>query len=280
MTMNPFEQSTQQLLRFLTSHAELEVIDYIRQEIQHDAPDSVPTAEELLTFFRSPDTPTELDTYQQMLVTDKLLEYAEISLRTLCDLIRYQQLKELGVVHSAKEFIQLMKNRYPDDQWQEILGACDSTVFLGCTDMLSAEYFSDRIGTASVEVEGTMRELNTMHMTEIELNEQIESLLTEPDSQPLSRQTGMAYRREMKVRKNDRLRRIVTRSYVPHAGYIDYGFDGDTLLHSGKYIKYPKNSNCQRWIKRETSRRFRNCKELPPKGNYYRRLFDYWWTMY
>lgn len=65
MTMNPFEQSTQQLLRFLTSHAEWEVIDYIRQEIQHDAPDSVPTAEELLTFFRSPDVPTELGTYQQ-----------------------------------------------------------------------------------------------------------------------------------------------------------------------------------------------------------------------
>ena len=48
MTMNPFEQSTQQLLRFLTSHAEWEVIDYIRQEIQHDAPESVPTADELL----------------------------------------------------------------------------------------------------------------------------------------------------------------------------------------------------------------------------------------
>ena len=31
--------------------------------------------------------------------------------------------------------------------------------------MLTAEYFSDRIGTASVEVEGTMRELNTMHIT-------------------------------------------------------------------------------------------------------------------
>ena len=60
-----------------------------------------------------PDAPTELDTYQQMLVTDKLLEYAEISLRTLCDLIRYQQLKELGVVHSAKEFIQLF---HPDEQ--------------------------------------------------------------------------------------------------------------------------------------------------------------------
>ena len=52
-------------------------------------------------------------TYQQMLATDRLLEYAEISLRTLCDLIRYQQLKELGIVHSAKEFIQLF---HPNEQ--------------------------------------------------------------------------------------------------------------------------------------------------------------------
>ena len=101
MTMNPFEQSKQQLLRFLTSQVEQEVIDYIRQEMQHDAPDSVPTEEELLTFFQSPDKPTKLNAYQQMLATDKLLEYAEISLRTLCDLIRYQQLKEFGIVHSA-----------------------------------------------------------------------------------------------------------------------------------------------------------------------------------
>ena len=111
--MNPFEQSTQQLLRFLTSHAEQEVIDYIRQEMQHGAPGSVPTEEELLAFFQSPDEPTKLDAYQQMLATDKLLEYAEISLRTLCDLIRYQQFKELGIVHSAKEFIQLF---HPDEQ--------------------------------------------------------------------------------------------------------------------------------------------------------------------
>ena len=115
MTMNPFEQSKQQLLHSLTSQVEQEVIDYIRQEMQHDAPDSVPTADELLTFFRSPDAPTELDTYQQMLATDKLLEYAEISLRTLCDLIRYQQLKELGIVHSAKDFIQLFHSDEQED---------------------------------------------------------------------------------------------------------------------------------------------------------------------
>ena len=113
MTMNPFEQNKQQLLHSLTSQVEQEVIDYIRQEMQHDAPDSVPTEDELFTFFQSPDEPTKLDAYQQMLATNKLLEYAEISLRTLCDLIRYQQLKEFGIVHSAKEFIQLFR---PDEQ--------------------------------------------------------------------------------------------------------------------------------------------------------------------
>ena len=111
--MNPFEQCKQQLLHSLFSQVEQEVIDYIRQEMQHDAPDSVPTEDELLTFFQSPDEATTLNAYQQMLATDKLLEYAEISLRTLCDLIRYQQLKEFGIVHSAKEFIQLF---HPNEQ--------------------------------------------------------------------------------------------------------------------------------------------------------------------
>ena len=111
--MNPFEQNKQQLLHSLTSQVEQEVIDYIRREMQHSASDSIPTEEELFAFFQSPDEPTALDAYQQMLATDKLLEYAEISLRTLCDLIRYQQLKELGIVHSAKEFIQLF---HPNEQ--------------------------------------------------------------------------------------------------------------------------------------------------------------------
>ena len=43
MTMNPFEQSKQQLLHSLTSQVEQEVIDYIRQEMQREAPSSIPT---------------------------------------------------------------------------------------------------------------------------------------------------------------------------------------------------------------------------------------------
>ena len=44
---------------------------------------------------------------------DKLLEYAEVSLRTLCDLIRYQQLKQFGIVNSAEEFVELF---HPNEQ--------------------------------------------------------------------------------------------------------------------------------------------------------------------
>ena len=74
MTMNSFEQNKQQLLHSLTSQVEQEVIDYIRQEMQHDAPDSIPTEEELFAFFQSPDETTKLDAYQHMLATDKLLD--------------------------------------------------------------------------------------------------------------------------------------------------------------------------------------------------------------
>ncbi|MBR1454836.1 MAG: hypothetical protein IJ593_09395 [Lachnospiraceae bacterium] len=88
-------------------------------------------------------------------------------------------------------------------------------------------------------------------------------------------------RRKSRVYRNDRLLKIInTKKYAPHIGYIDYGFDGDTLLHSGKYIKYPKNSNVRKDIKRSTSKRIRRYGLTTKKGNQYRRLLDYWWTLY
>lgn len=116
-------------------------------------------------------------------------------------------------------------------------------------------------------------------MTEIELNEKITTLLTEQPNQE-KKQSRRPYAREIRVKKNDRLLRIIQRHYMPHAGYVDCGFDGTTLLHSGKYIKYPKHSNCQRWMKRLTSKKTRRRPDLARKGNEYRRLFDYWWTLY
>lgn len=44
-----------------------------------------------------------------------------------------------------------IKNRYPMDIWQEIVGNCDTRISLACTDILSAEYFSNLLGVATVE---------------------------------------------------------------------------------------------------------------------------------
>ena len=111
--MNDFEKSRRQLLDLLTTNMEQETIDYVRQEMRQAAPESVPTANELRAYFQSPDEQTKLSAYQQVLAMDKLLEYAEVSLRTLCDLIRYQQLKQFGIVKSVDEFMELFR---PDEK--------------------------------------------------------------------------------------------------------------------------------------------------------------------
>ena len=72
----------------------------------------MPEADEVRTYLQDPDKPTELSTAQQIVAMDKLLECAEVNLRTLCDLIRYQQLKEVGVVNSVEEFLSMVR---PDD---------------------------------------------------------------------------------------------------------------------------------------------------------------------
>ena len=73
----------------------------------------MPEEDAVRAYLQDPDEPISLSTEQQIVALDKLLECAEVNLRTLCDLIRYQQLKEFGIVHSAKEFIQLF---HPNEQ--------------------------------------------------------------------------------------------------------------------------------------------------------------------
>ena len=58
-----------------------------------------------------------------------------------------------------------LQNRYPQNQWQEILGNCDVTLFLGCTDALTAQFISDRTGEASIAVTSKARQLDTWRVT-------------------------------------------------------------------------------------------------------------------
>ena len=119
-------------------------------------------------------------------------------------------------------------------------------------------------------------------MTETELNEQLAALLEKSEKEPdCQRRTGRQYRHRKGQEKSDRLLAIIqTACYGPHRGYMDWDFEGRTLLHTGKYIKYPKNSKCQRWLKQVSDKKVRAYPNPPKKGNDYRRVFDYWWTLY
>ena len=58
-----------------------------------------------------------------------------------------------------------LQNRYPHNQWQEILGNCDVHLFLGCTDPLTAEFISSRTGEASISVTSKAKQLGTWRIS-------------------------------------------------------------------------------------------------------------------
>lgn len=58
-----------------------------------------------------------------------------------------------------------LQNRYPQNQWQEILGNCDIQYFLGCSDPLTAEYISERSGEVSVHVQSKAKQLGTWRVS-------------------------------------------------------------------------------------------------------------------
>ena len=110
--MNLFGARQKQLLSFLTANAERETLDYVLQGMKEVLGDEMPVEDAVRAYLQDPDEPISLSTEQQIVALDKLLECAEVNLRTLCDLISYQQLKDAGVVNSVEEFLRLVR---PDD---------------------------------------------------------------------------------------------------------------------------------------------------------------------
>lgn len=60
-----------------------------------------------------------------------------------------------------------LQNRYPNNLWAEIVGNCDVQLMLGCTDDVSAEYFSARSGEMSIEVDSTMTMRKTIAIAQM-----------------------------------------------------------------------------------------------------------------
>lgn len=82
--------------------------------------------------------------------------------------------RSLSVVRSrdirvmlAVQSLGQLQNRYPNNLWAEIIGNCDIQLMLGCTDDVSAEYFSARSGDMSVQVNSTMTVRQTIAVAQV-----------------------------------------------------------------------------------------------------------------
>ena len=74
--------------------------------------------------------------------------------------------RDIRVMLAVQSLGQL-QNRYADNLWAEIVGNCDIQLMLGCTDEVSAKYFSNRSGEMSVEVSNTMTTRRTIAIAQI-----------------------------------------------------------------------------------------------------------------
>lgn len=74
--------------------------------------------------------------------------------------------RDIRVMLAVQSLGQL-QNRYPNNLWTEIIGNCDIQLMLGCTDDVSARYFSDRSGDMSIQVDTTMTVRKTIAVAQM-----------------------------------------------------------------------------------------------------------------
>ena len=85
------------------------------------------------------------------------------------------------------------------------------------------------------------------------------------------RKTGRAYRRKM--------RRKTIQKYRNGNGWIYCGhWEGNQFVF-GSYVKHPQNASNKVFFKRVSNKKVRRSSGVPTKGNGYRKVFDYWWTI-
>lgn len=78
-------------------------------------------------------------------------EFCNISLldsKKIFSVARSRNINIQAVVQSIAQ----LSDRYPKNEWQEIVGDCDYQLFLGCNDAMTAEFISKQCGEVTVRV--------------------------------------------------------------------------------------------------------------------------------
>ena len=74
--------------------------------------------------------------------------------------------RALQVCHIVQSLAQF-QNRYPNNEWSEITGNCDTQIMLGVTEKEGAEFFSLRSGDSTVRVNSTMTVKHTITVAQM-----------------------------------------------------------------------------------------------------------------
>jgi type IV secretion system protein VirD4 len=77
--------------------------------------------------------------------------------------IRSRAIQVCHIVQSLAQF----QNRYPDNEWSEIIGNCDTQIMLGVTEKEGAEFFSMRSGDSTVQVKSTATTRQTIALAQV-----------------------------------------------------------------------------------------------------------------
>ena len=89
---------------------EKETLDCVIHEMRAVLGEKMPEEDAVRAYLKDPGKKTTLTVGQQVLAMDKLLEDAEVNFHMICDMVRYQNMKEAGMVHSVDEFLQLLRS--------------------------------------------------------------------------------------------------------------------------------------------------------------------------
>ncbi len=77
-----------------------------------------------------------------------------------CSVIRSRRISLSVILQGLGQ----LQNRYPDNEWVEIIGNADTTLFLGCTDDIKARMISDRAGEITVAYSTDAEVYNKMQL--------------------------------------------------------------------------------------------------------------------
>ena len=101
---------TEDYTMLLKMQCEKETLDCVIHEMRAVLGEKMPEEDAVRAYLKDPGKKTTLTVGQQVLAMDKLLEDAEVNFHMICDMVRYQNMKEAGMVHSVDEFLQLLRS--------------------------------------------------------------------------------------------------------------------------------------------------------------------------